>query len=304
VTLTLLTDSSKSQKCINPLFIQKYVVLHNKRKNVLVFKIVIQDIKGKFFLFGSYRVCKWIKKRRNMIENKIIKCCFTHNIQIPDRKKEHRPRCMEGFFMKVKDSLIILITLLVWILSEAVFALEIAEQKNKNEDFRIYNKKFIDKRTFTYSRSEVTIKILLKTVPETEDNTQLTEYFFNILDTILSERRWTKSRYSRNKGRYEFFDAWQTWAGQLPVDIEIAPDSGMDIKMKDNLEIWSYVYLCDQDKLWNKVKYRDGGKFNYKERGSKVIYFTKEKELKEYFRKVIDKANNCILEKFTNLDEQ
>jgi hypothetical protein len=198
--------------------------------------------------------------------------------------------------------LILVITILG--LSMKTVAMEIVQQKDNIEFFRIYTKKYIDKSTSPYSRSDVTIKILFKPVPGTEDNKQLIDYVFNMIDMALVERRWAKSKYSRNKGRYEFFDAWQTWAGQLPVDIEIAPDSGMDIKMKDNLAVWSYVYLCDQDKLWNKMKYRDGGKFNYKERGSKVIYFTKEKELKEYFCKVIDKANNCILEKFTNLDEQ
>jgi hypothetical protein len=120
----------------------------------------------------------------------------------------------------------------------------------------------------------------------------------------LVERRWTHSKYSRNKGRYEFFDAWQTWAGQLPVDLEIEPDSSMDLKLKTNLVVRSYTYLCDQDKLWNKKIYRNGGYFYYKENDRKTIYFTKEKDLKKYFDEVIEKANNYILEKFINLDEQ
>jgi hypothetical protein len=206
--------------------------------------------------------------------------------------------------MEMINKIIMTIFLLMALIHTEVLAIEINPQKDTPESFRIYTKKFIDNSAFPYSRTEVTIKILFKSLQGIEDIKQIEDYLFNILDTAMSEKNWIHSRYSRNSERFKSSGEWQSWAEQLPIDLEVDPDAGMNIKLETNLVIYSYVYICDQDKLWNMKKYRKGGHFYYKDKERKIIYFNQEKELKIYFQDVIEKTNNCILERFNNLEEE
>ena len=158
---------------------------------------------------------------------------------------------------------IITLMVIVFLISTATFSAAFAE------DFPFIttalSKRYIDKNVYPNKETEVAVKILTNTSIDANKRKESILYALNFHEKLCQA--------FLKKG-------WQTCH---PLDVqndmgalELTFEPRMNLKLKATIVMKTFLYVCEDDKLWNMVKYRGGS----------VV---------KYFDKIVNKTENCTM---------
>jgi len=126
------------------------------------------------------------------------------------------------------------------------------------------SKKYIDKNVYPNKETQVAIKILTNTSIDANKRKESILYALDFHEKLCKA--------FLKKG-------WQTCH---PLDVqndlgvlELTFEPRMNLKLKKTIVMKTFLHVCEDDRLWNMVKYRGGS----------VV---------KYFDKIVNKTENCV----------
>ncbi len=162
----------------------------------------------------------------------------------------------------------IILMVMVFFISTTTFSAAFAE------DFPFIttalSKKYIDKNVYPNKETEVGIKILTNTSIVANKRKESILYALDFHEKLCKA--------FLKKG----------WQITHPLDVqndmgalELTFEPRMNLKLKKTIVMKTFLYVCEDDRLWNMVKYRGGS----------VV---------KYFDKIVNKTENCIENKYNS----
>lgn len=194
------------------------------------------------------------------------------------------------------------LAVLLILTSTSIYAEELRYQDTEFDYYAIIKKRYLDRSKSPDRVVGVYFKVVYKPIDDHAYSKKMSRYFFHQFEKAMNKRGWRQTFYILESEHFPSYHDWlaevATWDDHLVIEPEVAGN----LLLESNLVVrtqFTNVGDCNYT-----IKYREGGKFSLPgEKRKKVLLFSNQGAIDDYFQKIIQKMEDCIGNKYPYFEE-